>query len=220
MKKQYIIIIAIFLLLTPLVISAAANDDSVLMQAGKYLRDFWNSEAQPAANDASEQLAAVYHEQAITKSAVELHRRTRMLLLDETSDDDSDYQIIQMIVESMILVEEAERLGLGATQEEINAMVEEQKRNYEIPEVKEYLDEYCLGAEITTEEYFAYIEQIAPSYISKQKLRDEIGRQYCEEHGLEFTEINPPQEMLDAIDAYIEDLFNSHKDEIIYYIDD
>lgn len=216
MKGKYIAIILVILLLASVTITTAANDDSSLALAGKYLRDFINREE--VAGNSDDNVAAEYHGREITASALELQRKTRMLLMDAPSDGYSDYELIHIIVEGMVMVEEAERLGLTVTQEEIDAMIQGQKDAYELPEFKAYLDDYCSNAEITLDEYYDMLAEIAPSYILKQKLRDEIGRQYCAENGLEFTKINPPQDMTDAIETYIEELFHEHKDEIVYYI--
>lgn len=221
MKKKYILIALTLVFITVLAVSVVASDNGIMEQAGEYFRDFLNSGVQPV-NDGNTDIGivATYHDQSITAATLEFHKHTRALLLDAPAEGYSDSQIIQMLLEDMMLVEEAESRGLAATNEEIEALVQEQRTNYEIPEVKAYLDEYCLGAEISIEDYFSYVEQIAPSYLSKQKLRNEIGRQYCEEHGLEFTNINPPQEMLDAIEAYIDELFEANKGDIVYYIDE
>ena len=217
MKKRYIII-AIVLVAMFMSISAAATNTNPLLEIGAYFRDFQNSK-NLLIDDGKENLAAEYHESKITKAELEFRKRIQGLLDGESSEKLSDHQVIDVIVKGIMQVEEAERLGISATQAEIDSMMQEQKRNYEIPEVKEYLDDHCKGAEITIEEYFSYLEQHAPIYISRQKLQNKIGEQFCAENGLEFTNINPPQEMLDAIDAYIEELFEAHKGEIVYYID-
>ena len=49
------------------------------------------------------------------------------------------------------------------------------------------------------------------------KLLDAVGKQYCDEHGLTFTKVNPPQEMLDARDAYVAQLFAQAEGDITYY---
>ena len=47
-----------------------------------------------------------------------------------------------------------------------------------------------------------------PHYILRQKLRDALGQEYCAQHGLEFTKVNPPQEMLDYLSRYLEGLLD------------
>lgn len=218
MKKRTIIIAVALILLVASITVAATNSDP-LFQLGEIFRDFQNGQAQPIDGEANENLAAAYHDHQILKAELEFHKRIQMVTNGEASAELSDRQIIENMVKDIIMVEEADRLGIAATQDEVDAMIQEQKRNYEVPEVKEYLDSYCKGAEMTIDEYFSYLEQYAPTYISRQNLRTEIGNQYCEKNGLEYTNINPPQEMLDAIDAYIEELFEAHKGEIVYYID-
>ena len=219
MKKSRIIILSVLVLLVTTVVTVAASDESAFFQIGQYLKEYFLTEQQVDIIEDTGYLAATYHDNIITKSTLDLQRKTRILLLNESVDNLSDYQIVNMLVKNMMLLEEAERLGLTATQAEIDSLVEDTKRNYELPEIKKVLDDYCRGAEISIDDYFALIEDYAPSIIAKQKLRIEIGRQYCEKNGLEFFTNNPSQEMLDAIEDYFDTLFEQNKDQIVYYID-
>jgi 2-oxoglutarate dehydrogenase complex dehydrogenase (E1) component-like enzyme len=81
------------------------------------------------------------------------------------------------------------------------------------------IDSFLEGAGISFDEYMDLVREQVPRNIARQKLIDAIGRQYCEEHGLEFTKINPPAEMVAAQKAYIEQLFEQNKDKIEYFID-
>ena len=118
-----------------------------------------------------------------------------------------------------MLVEEAEKLGLSATNSEIEEMVNAAKLSYEIPEGKELLDQYCKGAEISIEEYYEILRAQAPSTIARQKLKDYIGKEYCIKNGIKFTKVNPSPDMVEAVDQYIQKLFDSNKKHITYYID-
>ena len=51
----------------------------------------------------------------------------------------------------------------------------------------------------------------------RQRLRDTLGEQYCEEHGLTFTKVNPPQEMMDYVNACLDGLLDTYAGEITYY---
>lgn len=117
----------------------------------------------------------------------------------------------------MILLYEAEHRGLGTTEEEIQGSLDNIAQAYEIPEGKEFMDAYFLEYDLTYDEYIELQKDYLPRVIARQKLRDTIGREYCEEHGLEFTKINPPKEMTDAVDAYIEKLVKSERKHVIYY---
>lgn len=115
-----------------------------------------------------------------------------------------------------MLVEEAENLGLAATDAKIEEMVDAVKAAYDIPEGKEIVDAYCAGAGISVETYFAIVRERAPRIIARQKLKDYVGQQYCMEHGIEFTKVNPPEEILTAEQDYMEELFASHSANITY----
>ena len=52
----------------------------------------------------------------------------------------SDYEIATELVENTILLEEAERLGLAATEEEINAMLQASEQAYAMPDGKAMID--------------------------------------------------------------------------------
>ncbi len=165
-------------------------------------------------------IVAKYNGEAITAATVAYQKNMNILRNDEAAaKNDTDIEIINNIIESMILYEEAVRQGFAATEEEVDALMQNAARAYEIPEGKEMLDAFCKGAGITIEEYFEIYREQLPRTIARQKLKDEIGRQYCEEHGLEFTKTNPPAEMVEAQRAYVADLFEKNKDKIEYFID-
>lgn len=81
------------------------------------------------------------------------------------------------------MLDEAERLGLSVTQTEVDAEFTAQRKNYEdFLEVRTYIDAYCKTAGITLEEYYAAIQEQLPRVILRQKLRNELGQEYCAEH--------------------------------------
>jgi len=122
-------------------------------------------------------------------------------------------------MENIVLYDEATELGYAATQEEIDALVANSKSAYETPEGKEMMDQFCEGANITIEEYFELLEKQAPRAIARQKLLDAFGQEYCEENGLTFTKVNPPAEMVEAREAYVDELMTKAAGEITYYTD-
>lgn len=81
------------------------------------------------------------------------------------------------------------------------------------------MDQYCEGANITIEEYFDLLEEQAPRVIARQKLLDAVGKKYCEENDLTFTKVNPPAEMVEARDVYVDELLTKAAGEITYYTD-
>lgn len=199
------------------IIATAASEVDIHHSIGQIWGEYLNNKNQSSRSDVPANAVASYGGITITEFEVEYQRKLGLLTSDESL---TDMQIIDEMIKGQMVKHEAERLGLSATAEEIQAYMEAVKASYDYPEGKEIVDGYCEGAGITVEEYYSIVEENLPAIISKQKLRNEIGRQYCEEHGLEFTNINPPQEMLDAIEAYIDELFETHKGDIVYYIDE
>ena len=64
------------------------------------------------------------------------------------------------------LLDEAEKRGLLATNEEIAEMVENTRPAYETPDGKKQMDEYFEAAGLTADEYFAQIEQQVHSHLN------------------------------------------------------
>ena len=221
MRKRIVLICILTVLLAIGIgvgVSYAATEENVFSLAGQYLSSVLGNGS--VGTDSSQVVMARYDGEAITSTMVTYQRKLNILRSEEyAADNDTDIEIINNIITDMILVEEAQRLGLTATEAEIEAMVQNAVRAYSLPEGKEMLDAYCDGAGITFDEYLAILEEQAPSIIAKQNLRDAIGMQYCEENGLEFTKVNPPAGMTAAQEAYIEALFEQNKDKIEYLID-
>ncbi len=108
------------------------------------------------------------------------YEKNTSLLRNETGSVDraNDREIVDRIIENMIMIEEAEKLGLSATQIEIDDMVEMTKKAYDLPEGKKMMDEFFTTAEMTLEEYLGIIREQAPRVIARQKLRDMIAQEY------------------------------------------
>ena len=154
-------------------------------------------------------LLAEYHGEKVYQADVER--------CQQDMDGMTTEEALNEILRNMVLLEEAQRLGYTATQAEIDAMVENVEVTYSMPEGKEMIDQYCQKAGITVEEYFARLEEQAQRTIARQKLLDAVGEAYCEEHGLPFTKVNPPEEMVEAREAYVADLFTQAQAEITYH---
>ena len=128
-----------------------------------------------------------------------------------------DRDAVNQLLVNLIMLDEAERLGLSVTQEEVDAEFAAQKKNYEdFLEVRTYIDAYCKTAEITLEEYYAAIQEQLPLVILRQKLRNELGREYCAEHRLEFTKVNPPEDMQRYVENYLDGLLDTYRADITY----
>lgn len=218
MKKKAIVICAVLCVLgvgAGAVYAMANSKADNMFLAGQLFQS--KREAQDP--NRGEQVAATYHEHIITVETVEYQKEMNLLRSAEAAASyQTDRDVIDRIVESIILTEEAERLGLSATEEEIDEMVEDAREAYALPDGKELLDAYCEGAGITIEDYYDLLREQAPDVIARQKLKNEIGKQYCQEHQLEYNHGNPPEGMLEAEEAYINRLLEEHKDEIEYFI--
>lgn len=170
--------------------------------------------------DCDDILLADYHGQVVYQTDVNYYKKVNgFFSSDVTQTPLTEKEILDKILENMVLYDEAERLGLTATQAEIDEMVSNAKLAYTLPEGKEILDQYCEKAKITVDEYFELLENQAPRTIAQQKLMDFAGQKFCEENGLIFTKVNPPKELVEAKEAYINDLFNQAKEDIKYYSD-
>ena len=54
-------------------------------------------------------------------------------------------------------------------------------------------------------------------HVLRQRLRDTLGQEYCQQHGLEFTKVNPPEQMTEYVEQYLDGLLQAHRSEIKYY---
>lgn len=198
-------------------ISFATNSD-INFRMGQILKDALNNKENYVAN-VQDTVVAKYDGTPITTDVVCYYKDIHSLIGSGSSDNVTDLDVINGIIETMILVEEAERRGLTATDKEIEAIINNAIISYSYPEGKEMMDAYFEGAGITFDEYLAMLREQAPRTIARQKLLDAVGREYCEENGLEFTKINPPDELVAAQNAYIKDLFEQNKHKIVYFVD-
>ena len=93
-----------------------------------------------------------------------------------------------------------------------------QRKNYEeYEEVRSYIEEWCTKMGITTEQYFDMVAEQLPRRMLRQRLRDTLGQEYCQQHGLEFTKVNPPEQMTEYVEQYLDGLLQAHRSEIKYY---
>lgn len=171
----------------------------------------------PTSSLAPEEVVAEYKGQPILASQLAQWRESYRLT---GAQPPSDQELLRQLVENLVLEEEAKRRGLAATQDEIDDMVQSVKDSYELPEGKEILDNYCKNAGITLEQYFDQVREVAPSILARRKLETALGQEYCQEHGLEYTTVNPPKELTEAVDQAIEELVQAQSDGIQYYLED
>lgn len=172
----------------------------------------------PTPSLSPQEVVAEYKGQPILAS--QLSQWSELYQLMGTQQPPSDQELLRQLVENMVLEEEAKRRGLAATQNEIDDMVQSVKDSYELPDGKEILDNYCKNAGITLEQYFDQVREVAPSILARRKLETALGEEYCREHGLEYTTVNPPEELTEAVDQAVDKLIQAQADEIHYYLED
>lgn len=157
-------------------------------------------------------VAAVYNGQKIMMSSVEQQKET-------AGEQRSNREIVDNIIKNMIMAEEAAKRGLTATKEEIDEFLDSTVyASYKILEGKQEIDEYCASAGLTFEEYVETVREQAPRIIEKAKLERAVAQEYCQKHNIELDELNPPQEVRDAIEDFCTDLLEAHRDDITYYV--
>lgn len=171
-----------------------------------------------ASSKINDPVVATFKDKQITQSAVDYEKRGMTVVEGKTAV--TDEQAINKLLRNAVMLDEAARLGLSVTQEEIDYELSGQHKNYEeYEEVREIVNDFCENAGITLEQYYTLLEERLPHMILRQKLRDTLGQEYCEQHGLEFSKVNPPQEMLDYVDNYLNGLLDTYRADITYYGD-
>ena len=159
---------------------------------------------------------ASYNGLFLTREILEHNRRMREMV---GGNPLTDLELINLIFENRMLLEEAQRQGIVVTQEDIGAYMDSLERGYALPEGKEQVDAWLQAMNMTLEEYYAQHRKQAPDVIMRNRLKDSIMKQYCEKNGREFRKDKVTQDMIDAREAYIKNLFERNKHKIKYYID-
>lgn len=89
-----------------------------------------------------------------------------------------------LIIENIVVEQKAVEMGLEVTDEEVANEIEFQKQNYDnVPQYKEIVDDYCLGAGITLDQFFSELSESLKSTMSRTKLRDYVVGEYLAETG-------------------------------------
>lgn len=206
----------VFLLGTAAVVAMSAEEGSSFFNAGQF---FKKANENNISNQSGEILAK-YQGVAVTRTMVDYQRNMNILRSEDAiQENTTDLDIVNNILKSIMLLEEAEQQGLAATPDEVEALVENARLAYSLPEGKQILDDFCAGSGITVEEYFEIYRQQLPRTIARQKLMDAVGKQYCEANGLTFTKVNPPAELVAAQEEYIQALFQQNQSKIEYFLD-
>lgn len=134
--------------------------------------------------------------------------------------ESSSQAIVERILTGQMLLEEAESKGIAATEAEIEEHVTTLKKGYAYyPEVKKQVDEYCDGAGLSLDEYWAQVREQAYGTISRSKLKADFEKEYCDSVG--YTGSTETQEYVDmiekAFDEHRSELLKAHQSEVKYY---
>jgi len=214
-KSLLVAIIILSVLLSAGSLVVYTYGDSLNFRIGQYWEAFINPDR--ADMNGGSTIVAKYNGIPITAAEVQYQKYILVLKANKDEATINDLDIINQIAERKMINEEAERLGFAATEEEIERAINNVMEAYSIPEGKEILDPFLVGANLSFDEYISLLRNDElPKTIAKQKLIDAVGMQYCEEHGIEFTKLNPPAELTAAQDKYIADLFEQNKHKIEY----
>ncbi len=216
MKKKIIIAGLIVVVACSIIAATIAYGDNITFMSaiGEALSDTQMTEN-------SEEILATYNGNAVTKEMLDYQHSLAEYRTDKSYIDESDMDIINRILAGYIIIEEAEKAGLSATQEEISQMVSDAKNNYDsIPEIKSYLDEYCAAAKISIQQYFDAVEEQAFATITHLKYKNKFLEEFYNAYSSD-NETYPADIATQAEDAYKmhrQELVNRHANEIVYSI--
>ena len=166
----------------------------------------------PAAQPSGDVLAE-FHGRAFTKADLEQEEIKASGLTEAEA-------LKQLLLDEIYLVE-AEKLGLTATEAECADFVAEQKSVYEqFPEAAAELEEYCKGAGITLDEFYANLQKTAPDVIARNKMANRFAEEYWAGKGLDRFSSHTMEEYAEyseAYDKYRAELLAAYQDQIVYY---
>ena len=204
MRKK--ILLSIVLIVIIFVIAVGTVDSGVmnkLEHLGRMVPEVLNSD----------DVLATYKERNVTAGMVTYWQEVEVMTYsaDGTihTEKPSKKEVVDRVLRSLILLDEAEQAGLTATDEQVNAAIAEQKSiAEEYPEIREQLEEYWEAAGMTEETYWTLLQQSFYEELTIANLQAEY-----EEAGM--TE----EEAKAAYEAYKNGLIETHQDQITYYLD-
>ena len=208
MRKK--ILLSIVLIVIIVVIAVGAVDSGVmnkLEHLGRMVPEVLNSD----------DVLATYKERNVTAGMVTYWQEVEVMTYsaDGTihTEKPSKNEVVDRVLRSLILLDEAEQAGLTATDEQVNAAIAEQKSiAEEYPEIREQLEEYWEAAGMTEETYWTLLQQSFYEELTIANLQAILMTEY-EEAGM--TE----EEAKAAYEAYKNGLIETHQDQITYYLD-
>jgi parvulin-like peptidyl-prolyl isomerase len=204
------ILLSIVLIVIIVVIAVGAVDSGVmnkLEHLGRMVPEVLNSD----------DVLATYKERNVTAGMVTYWQEVEVMTYsaDGTihTEKPSKKEVVDRVLRSLILLDEAEQAGLTATDEQVNAAIAEQKSiAEEYPEIREQLEEYWEAAGMTEETYWTLLQQSFYEELTIANLQAILMTEY-EEAGM--TE----EEAKAAYEAYKNGLIETHQDQITYYLD-
>ena len=206
MKKKFLVaLLLIACVICATCFYAAANDWSFFESLGSQSR---------VSSDST--VLAEYNGIKVTQAMVD---RQQSYGSNSGIGDTSSQAIVERILTGQMLLEEAESKGLAATEAEIEEHVATLKKGYaDYPEVKKQVDEYCDGAGLSIDEYWAQVREQAYGTISRSKLKADFEKEYCDKTG--YTGSTETQEYADmiekAFDEHRSELLKAHESEVKY----
>lgn len=208
MRKK--ILLSIVLIVIIVVIAVGAVDSGVmnkLEHLGRMVPEVLNSD----------DVLATYKERNVTAGMVTYWQEVEVMTYsaDGTihTEKPSKKEVVDRVLRSLILLDEAEQAGLTATDEQVNAAIAEQKSiAEEYPEIREQLEEYWEAAGMTEDTYWTLLQQSFYEELTIANLQAILMTEY-EEAGM--TE----EEAKAAYEAYKNGLIETHQDQITYYLD-
>ena len=208
MRKK--ILLSSVLIVIIVVIAVGAVDSGVmnkLEHLGRMVPEVLNSD----------DVLATYKERNVTAGMVTYWQEVEVMTYsaDGTihTEKPSKKEVVDRVLRSLILLDEAEQAGLTATDEQVNAAIAEQKSiAEEYPEIREQLEEYWEAAGMTEETYWTLLQQSFYEELTIANLQAILMTEY-EEAGM--TE----EEAKAAYEAYKNGLIETHQDQITYYLD-
>lgn len=158
-----------------------------------------------------EGLAARYRDYEVTWKQVEQLRSVLSLTGDKGETDDRT--LVDRILRSYILYDEAKALGIRVSESEVAEKLSE----LPLPDGKSTLQDYLRSLGGSLEGTLELLKQQALNALTLDRLRETLAREYCAEHSLSFDVDHLPEEVSRAVNGKIDDLIESHRDEIEYF---
>ena len=207
-RKKILLSIVLIVIIT--VIAVGAVDSGVmnkLEHLGRMVPEVLNSD----------DVLATYKERNVTAGMVTYWQEVEVMTYsaDGTihTEKPTKKEVVDRVLRSLVLLDEAEQAGLTATDEQVNAAIAEQKSiAEEYPEIREQLEEYWEAAGMTEETYWTLLQQSFYEELTIANLQAILMTEY-EEAGM--TE----EEAKAAYEAYKNGLIETHQDQITYYLD-